>query len=381
MERASSIHLVTFVPVACSPASMKKRSFEFQLDTISLLSGHLRRYLNLSASDGATGAAGGAAGQPLLLRRCLDPNTGDVVEPLPLLIGCLHRMLVSGRERLAEHAGNSNGVGAEPDSLMDDAFVENRGDAVRGELAAAAEGLRESLDELDRDLRCLSAAVSSAALEDFGLDKVREFSPTGGPTARVNLATAALLCGSYEALMQGSLLLIDRPIRRTRVGSADGLPSSSAVRALLRLFDCRQTLLELVRPTLPTHAQQRAKKAAVGGSRTSGSWGGSLGGDDESSGGAGGISGAGVGVPGFSAAGCFALTLYAGGMPCLGMTFVESMLAVLNVDPAGEGEDTEGDTERDLGAVDVDAEEPATQVRERKYALPRTASRYVYSKV
>lgn len=287
-------------------------------------------------------------------------------------------MLVSGRESLAEHArNNSNGVRAEPDSLLDDEFAEDRGDAVREEMAAAAaEPLRESLDELDRDLRRLSAAVSSAAPEEFGLDKVGDFSPTGGPAARADLATAALLCGAYEALMQGSLILCsDGPTSAaTRVsGSAGGLPASSAVRALLKLFDCRQTLLELVRPALPTNSQQRSKKTAVGGSKSSGSLGGSLGGDEESAGGAGGISGAGVGAPGFSAAGCFALTLYAGGMPCLGMTFVENMLAVLNVDAAGEGgdeaEETEGDTERDVGVVDVDAEEPTTQVRESRRRL------------
>ncbi|CAN0559467.1 unnamed protein product, partial [Laminaria digitata] len=65
--------------------------------------------------------------------------------------------------------------------------------------------LLESLEELDGDLRRLSTALSGAALEDFGLDKVADFSPAGGPAARAKLATAALLCGSYEAFMQGSL--------------------------------------------------------------------------------------------------------------------------------------------------------------------------------
>lgn len=73
-------------------------------------------------------------------------------------------------------------------------------------------------------------------------------------------------------------------------------------------------------------------------------------------------------MPGFSAAGCFGLTLHAGGMPCLGVAFVEDMLTVLNADSSDGGdEETEGDTECDPGLVDVDmaGADPPTEVRAR----------------
>ena len=238
-----------------------------------------------------------------------------------------------------------------------------------GAETATGMALLESLDELNGDLRRLSTALSGAALEEFGLDKVADFSPNGGPAARAKLATAALLCGSYEAFMQGSLLLMGRPAKRGRavMVTPRRRPTAASLRALLGLFDCRQALLELVRPGLPTPAQQRTKKAAgaSGGSGSNGnscSVGASLGGDGESAMGAGG-SAAGSG-PGFSAHGCFGLTLHLGGMPCLGMAFVEDMLAVLNVEPeeGDDGEETEGDTECDPGVVDVDARDPSADV-------------------
>ena len=235
---------------------------------------------------------------------------------------------------------------------------------------AAGMALLESLEELDGDLRRLSTALSDAALEDFGLDKVADFSPTGAPAARAKLATAALLCGSYEAFMQGSLLLA-RPANGGAPAAASPRrrPSTASLRALLGLFDCRQALLKLVRPGLPTPAQQRAKKlasaGASGGGGSSGSVWGSLGGDGESAVGAGGgATRSGPGQPGFSALGCFGLTLHPGGMPCLGMPFVEDILAVLNLEPeeGDDGEETEGDTECDPGVVDVDARDASTDV-------------------
>lgn len=270
-------------------------------------------------------------------------------------------MLVLGRKSLAERTGISNGKEAEPGNMADDDLDSQGG--VGASVSAAAEALRESLDELDGDLRRLLVAVSGAALEDFGLDKVVDFSPTGGPSARAKLAVAALLCGSYEALMQGSLCLIGRPTGVATSASPRGRPTAASVRALLRLFDRRQTLLGLVRPSLPTPAQQRVKKA--GGGSSSGGIVNSLGGDGESAAGVGGgVAGAGPGVPGFSAGGCFGLTLYPGGMPCLGMTFVEGILAVLNTEPddGDDGDETEGDTERDPGVVDMDTEDSPTEV-------------------
>lgn len=349
---------------------LARRSLEFQLDTISLLAGHLRRFVNLAAAAEGPGGSGSAAGggPPLLLARCLDQSTGDITEPLPLLIGCLHRMVVSGRASLAERAGNtSDGGMADPDSMLDE-DVDGQG-GVGAAATTAGMALLESLGQLDDDLRRLSKALSGAALEDFGLDKVADFSPAGGPAARAKLATAALLCGSYEAFMQGSLLLMARPANGGAAAAPPRRrPTAPSLKALLGLFDCRQALLELVRPGLPTPAQQRAKKSASagasggGGSSGSGSVGGSLGGDGESAGVAGGgVSGSG---PGFSALGCFGLTLHPGGMPCLGMAFVEDMLAVLNTDPeeGDDGEETEGDTERDPGVVDVDARDGSTDV-------------------
>lgn len=353
---------------------LTKRSLEFQLDTISLLAGHLRRFVNLAAAVEQSGGSGSSAGgsPPLLLARCLDQSTGDIAEPLPLLIGCLHRMVVSGRASLAERAGNTpDGWTVDPDSMLDD-DVDGLGTAA----TAAGMALLESLEELDGDLRRLSNAVSGAALEDFGLDKVADFSPAGGPVARAKLATAALLCGSYEAFMQGSLLLMARPANGGPTGAAAALrrrrPTAASLKAFLGLFDCRQALLELVRPGLPTPAQQRAKKSASagvsgggGGSVGSGSGGGSLGGDGESAGGVGGgAAGSGPGQPGFSAHGCFGLTLHPGGMPCLGMSFVEDMLAVLNLEPdeGDDGEETEGDTECDPGVIGVDSGDGSTDV-------------------
>lgn len=366
-----------------------RRSLEIQLDTVSLLVGHLRRYVNLPADGGLAGSASrstgaGAGGAPLLLNICLG-SMGEIVEPLPLFLGCLHRMLVSGRESLAEHArsGSSSGGGggADPENILGgDDDVDGAGNQMgAGEATAAAEALRETLDELDNDLRRLSTALADCPLEEFNLDKVVDFCPNGGLDARKKLATAALLCGSYEALMQGSLLLTvggvgggdPRPVALMSSPVGSKLPSPPSIRGLLGLFDRRQTLLSLVRPSLPTASQQRAKKgsteAASSGQSSTGF--GSLAGDGESCGGGGGVGGGGGGLPGFSAGGCFGLTLYPGGMPCLGMTFVEDMLAVLNIDKTNEqavsdDEETEGDTERDPGLIDVDAADgdPPTQV-------------------
>lgn len=246
--------------------------------------------------------------------------------------------------------------------------------AVGAESITAAETLQESLDELQGDLRRLSVAVSGAELEDFGLDKVADFSPDGERVARGNLASAALLCGMYEALMQGTLLLSGRPIATASslMQPSNKLPRASDLRSLLKLFDRRQTVLELVRPSLPTAAQQRGnKKATLGSSSSSssaglgsGSGGGGGGGDSESVG-HGGVVGGGAGSPGFSVVGCFGLTLYPGGMPCLGIKFVEDMLTVLNTEGDSteeEDDETQGDTERDVAIVDADSGEPAAEV-------------------
>ncbi|CAM9831866.1 unnamed protein product, partial [Ectocarpus sp. 8 AP-2014] len=218
-----------------------------------------------------------------------------------------------------------------------------------------------------------STALSGCPLSEFDLDKVADFSPSGGLAARTKLATAALLCGSYEALMQGSLLLPatvggqrSAAAAASPVHGSSKLPALASVQGVLRLFDCRQALLDLVRPSLPTAAQQRAKKGNGGAASNSSS--NSLWGESESA------SGGGGGQPGFSAAGCFGLTLYPGGMPCLGLAFVEDMLAVLNVD-ASSGEETEGDTERDPGQLDVDLsrDDPPTEAVREDLGLQRLA--------
>eukprot|EP00752_Nemacystus_decipiens_P005128 g4653.t1 len=346
-------------------SSFARGSLEIQLDTVSLLVGHLRRYVRLpppadGEAAGSASRSGVGGGMPLLLGRCVG-STGDIVEPLPLLLGCLNRMLVSGRESLAEHVrSRSSGDSLGMDNTLEEDDDEEDGASQAGPAGeTTAEALRSTLDELGSDLRRLSAALSACPLEEFDLDKVTDFSPTGGPAARGKLATAALLCGSYEALMQGSLLLSP-----TTGGGGGKFPAPASVQGLLGLFDCRQTLLSLVRPSLPTAAQQRPKKGGAeaagasgsgSGSGSSGSTvGGSLGGEGES--GAGGGGGGGTTLPGYSAAGCFGLTLHPGGMPCLGVKFVEDMLTVLNVDKPGDDDDeeTEGDTERDPGLVDVD---------------------------
>ncbi|CAN0113188.1 unnamed protein product, partial [Scytosiphon promiscuus] len=79
-----------------------------------------------------------------------------------------------------------------------------------------------------------------------------------------------------------------------------------------------------------------------------------------------------AGLPGFSATGCFGLTLYPGGMPCLGMSFVEGMLSVLNVDQQDDEDTEEGDTERDPGLIDDDGDtEPPTEAVRDDLALQR----------
>ncbi|CAM9979899.1 unnamed protein product, partial [Hapterophycus canaliculatus] len=275
-------------------------------------------------------------------------------------------------------SSGGGGRGSEPENVLDgdgdDAMGGAGGGLVgsgRAEEIAAAEALGEVLDELESDLRRLSAALRGCPLEEFDLDKVVDFSPSGGSTARTKLATAALLCGSYEALMQGSLLL-----STGGSGSVKDLPSPASVRVLMRLFDCRQTLLKLVRPSLPTAAQQRARKGGTGAASSGGGSGGGGGGSGGSSfsvegesAGSGG--GAGAGLPGFSATSCFGLTLYPGGMPCLGMSFVGGMLSVLNIDQPGE-EDAEGDTEIDPGLADDDAAgEPPTEAVRDDLSLQR----------
>lgn len=310
------------------------------------------------------------------------------MEPLPLLIGCLYRMLVSGRERVAEYKAKLQAEAEhETDSMLDDSLDVLGGTTAGGpsEMKAAIEALQESLDELAGDLDRLSGALSSTALEEFGLDKVADFCHTADPHARTKLATAALLCGTYETLMQGSLFGVGQcnnsAVSSTTEPSAAArrrLPTAASLRALLRLYDGRQNLLELVRPNLPSQSQQRVKKAAgaIGGGNTYGSnnasAGGSLGGDGGGSSslmaGGGVASSAGAGLPGFSASGSFGLTLYPEGMPCLGMKFVEDMLSVLNIESEEgsgtvDGEDTEeGDTELDPGLVDQEKGDPPTEV-------------------
>eukprot|EP00903_Cladosiphon_okamuranus_P008699 g8335.t1 len=352
-------------------SSFARGSLDIQLDTVSLLMGHLRRYVSLplpleGEPAGSASRSGGGGGMPLLLSRCIG-STGDIVEPLPLLLGCLHRMLVSGRESLAEHARSSSSIvgdSLDTDNMLEDGTGDGGAGAVQaGMVDATADALRATLEDLGSDLQRLSAILSRCPLEEFDLDKVADFSPTGGPAARGNLATAALLCGSYEALMQGSLLL-----STASGGGGDKLPAPTSIQSLLGLFDCRQTLLSLVRPSLPTSGQQRSKKGAAEASSGSGSGSGSDGIGTGSFAGEGASRGGGAAaLPGFSAAGCFGLTLHPGGMPCLGMTFVEDMLNVLNVDKADDEEETEGDTERDPGLVDVDmagGDPPTEAVRE-----------------
>lgn len=369
--RPSRFRILT--PFTHSPS----RSLDIQLDTVSLLVGHLRRYLSLPppAEGELAGSASrcGSGGMPLLFNRCIGSG-GDIVEPLPLLLGCLHRMLVSGRESLAEHARSSGSGSGGGDSLDPDSMLGDDGDGAAqaggGEAAATAEALRETLDELSGDLQRLSTALSGCPLEEFDLDKVADFSPSGGLVARGKLATAALLCGSYEALMQGSLLL-SRPAGGGGGRGGKLFPAATSVQGLLGLFDRRQTLLALVRPSLPTAAQQRSKKGGIeASSSSSGSGGGSstgVGGTSFAGDADGGGAGGGAALPGYSAAGCFGLTLRPGGMPCLGMTFVEDMLTVLNVDKPDDDEETDGDTERDPGLVDVDmvGGDPPTEVRAR----------------
>ncbi|CAM9230899.1 unnamed protein product, partial [Ectocarpus sp. 13 AM-2016] len=369
-------------------------SLDVQVDSVSLLVGHLRRFVSLpppvdgglegtgprSGGSGG-GGSGGGGGAPLLLGRCLN-SAGEIVEPLPLLLGCLHSMLVAGRESLAEHARSSNssprrgGGAVDPENMLDNDDGDGPLGPAEAAAAAASGGLRETLNELEGDLRRLSTALSGCPLSEFDLDKVADFSPSGGLAARTKLATAALLCGSYEALMQGSLLLPatvggQRSTAAAAVSPVHGyskLPALASVQGVLRLFDCRQALLDLVRPSLPTAAQQRAKKGSGGAASNSNSSSNGLWGESESS------SGGGGGQPGFSAAGCFGLTLYPGGMPCLGLAFVEDMLAVLNVD-ASSGEETEGDTERDPGQMDVhlSRDDPPTEAVREDLRLQRLA--------
>lgn len=306
--------------------------------------GHLRRFVNRT-------------GGSILLApgRCLDSSTGEIVEPLPLLIGCLHRMVVLARENLVDH----------PDSPDDSDRTDYDRGLHGGTIEAGTDGvaapLREIVRELEDYLRKLSAASSSATLEDFGIDKVADFSPLGGASAGGKIATAALLCGCYEVLMQGVLVLVGpQPASR---GAAVRLPTADSVRALLKLFDRRQALLDLVRSKVSSSAQHRGKKVAGKGAGGSSSI---FEGDTESlpSGGSS-IQGVEAGRPGVSPAGCFVLTLYPEGMPCLGITFVEDMLAALNLEPEEDGLETEGDTERDQCIVEGGSEDRPLEVRMR----------------
>ncbi|CBJ26049.1 Fanconi anemia, complementation group I [Ectocarpus siliculosus] len=334
----------------------------------------------------AGGGSGGGGGSALslaegfgLLRRCL---TQQMVVRAKLYDGLLS-CFVQG-ESLAEHARSSSsspsrgGGAVDPENMLDDDDGDGPLVPADAAAAAAAGGLRETLNELEGDLRRLSTALSGCPLSEFDLDKVADFSPSGGLAARTKLATAALLCGSYEALMQGSLLLpatvggqrsaAAAAAAVSPVHGCSKLPALASVQGVLRLFDCRQALLDLVTPSLPTAAQQRAKKGNGGAVSNSNSSSNSLWGESESA------SGGGGGQPGFSAAGCFGLTLYPGGMPCLGLAFVEDMLAVLNVDASG-GEETEGDTERDPGQMDVDLsrDDPPTEAVREDLGLQRLA--------
>ncbi|CAN0474277.1 unnamed protein product, partial [Discosporangium mesarthrocarpum] len=263
---------------------------ELRLHTVSMLSAHLRRYLDLSTARLRNSRGSGSSSPPpIILRRCLDPSQpGRISEPLPLLIGSLCRMVAIGQRDLASGPlpsllPSSVSIPVDSEERAAAAAATTTTNMVPEATGGATEGLRVALDSLAGDLCRLSRAMASSEPEDFGLDKVAEFLPAGcygyGPQgsgaggdsisgAGINLAMAALLAGTYEALMQGALVTQSPVDPDPAPGGPGGVvqPTRGALRLLLKLFDRRRRLLDLVRPGLPTPSLQRGRKVAGGGS-------------------------------------------------------------------------------------------------------------------
>ncbi|CAM9315200.1 unnamed protein product, partial [Phaeothamnion confervicola] len=302
---------------------------ELRHHAVFMLSQHLQHYFEAASHRAA----------PLLLHRCLDSGTGAIMEPLPALLACASTLAAASSASTAsgdDTAEDSDGAGSDGDGN------DGGGSDVSGD--GGASYLRKECEALAGKLAVLSESMSAAVPEDFGLDKTSSFAPST-PAGAANLAKAALLVGSLEALMQAALSTGGSP------------PSARAVMLTMRLWQGRQRVIKLVQPVLAAAlAAQRKKGSGAEGKGKGKSKGKAAAAAPAPSSTA--AAGAMAAIcPGYSATGTFALTLRAGGLPSLGLPFVEGMLCVLNAGD-GSGSNEEGAPTGDAAAPWIAERDP-----------------------
>lgn len=244
---------------------------------VTMFSGHLKRFVNPSPQAGAA---------PIILSRALDQQQGYcIIEPLPQLIAVLSIMATAGGGQIDSE-----------ETAMEDVNEPNT----------------DPRAALTKELNALVGHMLGTEMSDFDLDKHCTFS-LATEDGRKNLSTAALYVGVLESLMCAKL----------RGTPASGL-SDETLRMVLTLVKKRRRVVTVVKEGL-AQAAADAKKANEKGKADADED------EGETEGGAGAnhapkpITGVGT-----DANGVFTLTLQHGGLPCIGLSFAETMLATLN---------------------------------------------------
>jgi FANCI solenoid 1/FANCI solenoid 2/FANCI helical domain 2/FANCI solenoid 4/FANCI helical domain 1 len=313
--------------------------------TVSMLLGHFKRFVSLPAVAAAVadGERRGSTTVPLQLRRAIDDVQG-VVEPLPQLIGVLFCLSCSG----------ATGASAE-----------QQADSNSSNSSAVEDPLTTAVADISTHLTALTTAMAAAEPEVFGLDCDCTFD-AGTKSGRTQLAAASLVLGVYEALMAGAMLRYQAVAQELAADNEKGhaRAAASAVRTVMALAERRLEVAELVRERVggSSSSSSKAKTAAASkggkagaakgkGKQKKGSKAAATAAADsdndndegDAEGGAAPATGkvaavatgpAPVGGAHISAVPSFVLTLEPGGLPCLGLPFVQSMLQLLT---AGTG--------------------------------------------
>jgi FANCI solenoid 1/FANCI solenoid 2/FANCI helical domain 2/FANCI solenoid 4/FANCI helical domain 1 len=314
--------------------------------TVSMLLGHFKRFVSLPAAAAAVadGERRGSTAVPLQLRRVIDDVQG-VIEPLPQLIGVLFCLSCSGATS---------------------ASAEQQADSNSSSSSAAEDPLTTAVADISTHLTALTTAMATAEPEVFGLDCDCTFD-AGTKSGRTQLAAASLVLGVYEALMAGAMLRYQAVAQELAADNEKGhtRAAASAVRTVMALAERRLEVAELVREHVggSSGSSSKAKSAAASKGGKAGAAKGkgkqkkgskataaataaadsdddnnddeAEGGDAPATGKAAAVTGpAAVGGAHISAVPSFVLTLEPGGLPCLGLPFVQSMLQLLT---AGTG--------------------------------------------
>jgi FANCI solenoid 1/FANCI solenoid 2/FANCI helical domain 2/FANCI solenoid 4/FANCI helical domain 1 len=301
--------------------------------TVSMLLGHFKRFVSLPAAAATDGERRGSAAVPLQLRRAIDDVQG-VVEPLPQLIGVLFCLSCS---------------------IAASASAEQQADSSSSS-SAAEDPLTTAVADISTHLSALITTMAAAEPEVFGLDCDCTFD-AATKSGRAQLAAASLVLGVYEALMAGAMLRYQAVAQELAADDEKGhtKAANSAVRTVLALGERRLEVAELVRERVGGSSskakaaaaskggkagaakgkgkQKKGSKAAAAASAADSDNdnqdGETEGGDAPTTKAAVAAGPAPVGGAHISPVSSFVLTLEPGGLPCLGLPFVQSMLQLL----------------------------------------------------